>query len=115
MKHKTITLSFWPYLADTDDWVLGSIYKFHSIDVEIVYLCVKRIMCCFHLYICLDFTTDVYIFGKSVYVTLIARRSNQFAGPRFLKRGANSQVIAQFLFITDFLSVCTFMLLLYHI
>ncbi|XP_053397706.1 polyphosphoinositide phosphatase-like isoform X2 [Mercenaria mercenaria] len=34
---------------------------------------------------------NLYIYGKSVYVTLIARRSNEFAGTRFLKRGANSQ------------------------
>ena len=29
------------------------------------------------------------IYGKSVYVTIIARRSRYFAGARFLKRGAN--------------------------
>ncbi|XP_014261982.1 polyphosphoinositide phosphatase isoform X2 [Cimex lectularius] len=31
----------------------------------------------------------VSIFGRSVFVTLIARRSNKYAGTRFLKRGAN--------------------------
>ncbi|CAC5356847.1 FIG4 [Mytilus coruscus] len=31
------------------------------------------------------------IFGKALYITLIARRSIQFAGTRFLKRGANSE------------------------
>ncbi|ORY81595.1 SacI homology domain-domain-containing protein [Protomyces lactucae-debilis] len=31
------------------------------------------------------------IFGKPVYVTLIARRSRHFAGARFLKRGANER------------------------
>lgn len=31
------------------------------------------------------------IFGKSVFITLIARRSRHFAGARFLKRGANEQ------------------------
>lgn len=31
------------------------------------------------------------IFGKSVYITLIARRSRHFAGARFLKRGANEK------------------------
>lgn len=34
---------------------------------------------------------NLYVFGKSVYITLIARRSNEFAGTRFLKRGANSK------------------------
>ncbi|XP_064595494.1 polyphosphoinositide phosphatase-like isoform X2 [Liolophura sinensis] len=33
----------------------------------------------------------VSIFGKPIYVTLIARRSNKFAGTRFLKRGANCE------------------------
>lgn len=31
------------------------------------------------------------IFGKSIYVTLVARRSRQFAGTRFLKRGADDK------------------------
>ncbi|KAJ9595423.1 hypothetical protein L9F63_013382, partial [Diploptera punctata] len=33
--------------------------------------------------------SNMSIFGRSVYVTLIARRSNKYAGTRFLKRGAN--------------------------
>jgi len=33
--------------------------------------------------------SNVSIFGKPVYVTLIARRSRKYAGTRFLKRGAN--------------------------
>ncbi|XP_034950859.1 polyphosphoinositide phosphatase isoform X2 [Chelonus insularis] len=33
--------------------------------------------------------SNVSIFGKSIYITLIARRSNKYAGTRFLKRGAN--------------------------
>uniref|UniRef100_K1P4T1 Polyphosphoinositide phosphatase n=1 Tax=Magallana gigas TaxID=29159 RepID=K1P4T1_MAGGI len=33
---------------------------------------------------------NINVYGKSVYLTLIARRSNKFAGTRFLKRGANS-------------------------
>ncbi|XP_017878780.1 polyphosphoinositide phosphatase isoform X2 [Ceratina calcarata] len=33
--------------------------------------------------------SNVSIFGRSMYVTLIARRSNKYAGTRFLKRGAN--------------------------
>ncbi|XP_061169192.1 polyphosphoinositide phosphatase-like isoform X2 [Saccostrea echinata] len=34
---------------------------------------------------------NINVFGKSVYLTLIARRSNKFAGTRFLKRGANNE------------------------
>jgi len=33
--------------------------------------------------------SNVSIYGKPVYVTLIARRSKNYAGTRFLKRGAN--------------------------
>lgn len=33
--------------------------------------------------------SSMSIFGRSIYVTLIARRSNRYAGTRFLKRGAN--------------------------
>lgn len=33
--------------------------------------------------------SNVCIFGWSVYITLIARRSNKYAGTRFLKRGSN--------------------------
>lgn len=36
--------------------------------------------------------SNISIFGKSFYLTLIARRSNKFAGTRFLKRGANFEV-----------------------
>jgi len=36
--------------------------------------------------------TDISVFGRSVYLTLVSRRSNQFAGTRFLKRGGNSSV-----------------------
>lgn len=35
--------------------------------------------------------SNINIFGRSVYVTLIARRSSRYAGTRFLKRGANFQ------------------------
>ncbi|QLQ80682.1 hypothetical protein HG537_0E00350 [Torulaspora globosa] len=34
---------------------------------------------------------NVVVLGKSIYITLIARRSHQFAGARFLKRGVNKQ------------------------
>ncbi|KAB0799167.1 hypothetical protein PPYR_07047 [Photinus pyralis] len=33
--------------------------------------------------------SNVNVFGRSIYVTLIARRSSKYAGTRFLKRGAN--------------------------
>lgn len=35
--------------------------------------------------------SNIGVFGKSIYLTLIGRRSNEFAGTRFLKRGANCQ------------------------
>lgn len=35
--------------------------------------------------------SNISIFGRPVYITLIARRSNKYAGTRFLKRGANFQ------------------------
>ena len=34
---------------------------------------------------------NVSLFGKSIYITLIGRRSHYFAGARFLKRGANNK------------------------
>lgn len=36
--------------------------------------------------------SNMCIYGRSVYVTIIARRSNRYAGTRFLKRGANFEV-----------------------
>ncbi|KAJ3004687.1 phosphatidylinositol-3,5-bisphosphate 5-phosphatase [Thoreauomyces humboldtii] len=33
--------------------------------------------------------SKISVFGRNIYVTLIARRSRHFAGARFLKRGAN--------------------------
>ncbi|KAF5302794.1 hypothetical protein FQA39_LY01974 [Lamprigera yunnana] len=35
--------------------------------------------------------SNVNVFGRSIYVTLVARRSCKYAGTRFLKRGANFQ------------------------
>lgn len=35
--------------------------------------------------------SNLCIFGRSIYITLIARRSSKYAGTRFLKRGANFQ------------------------
>lgn len=35
--------------------------------------------------------SNISVFGRSLYVTLIARRSSKYAGTRFLKRGANLQ------------------------
>lgn len=34
---------------------------------------------------------NVSLFGKSIYITLIGRRSHYFAGARFLKRGVNNK------------------------
>ncbi|XP_058795329.1 polyphosphoinositide phosphatase isoform X2 [Phymastichus coffea] len=33
--------------------------------------------------------SNVSVYGRSLYITIIARRSNKYAGTRFLKRGAN--------------------------
>lgn len=35
--------------------------------------------------------SSINVFGRAIYVTLIARRSSRYAGTRFLKRGANFQ------------------------
>ncbi|XP_067675637.1 polyphosphoinositide phosphatase-like [Haliotis asinina] len=35
--------------------------------------------------------SNVNVYGKPIYLTLIGRRSNQYAGTRFLKRGTNSE------------------------
>ena len=35
--------------------------------------------------------SNICVYGKPLYITLIARRSNKFAGTRFLKRGANDE------------------------
>lgn len=40
---------------------------------------------------------ELSVFGRIVYITLIARRSRHFAGARFLKRGVNDQVPLFFL------------------
>lgn len=39
-----------------------------------------------HGFVC---QSNICVFGKPIYLTLIARRSKKFAGTRFLKRGAN--------------------------
>lgn len=36
--------------------------------------------------------TEINVFTRTVYLTLIARRSRHFAGARFLTRGANESV-----------------------
>lgn len=52
----------------------------------------------FHSYRVLLYNTqsynvlDLVVFGKHIYLTVIARRSNKYAGPRFLKRGSNPRV-----------------------
>lgn len=58
----------------------------------------SRVENCLHpdwlLYIMHGFVSqsNVSVFGRSIYITLIARRSNKYAGTRFLKRGANFDV-----------------------
>lgn len=38
------------------------------------------------------FFLDISVFGRPIYLTLIARRSKNFAGTRYLKRGINDDV-----------------------
>jgi SacI homology domain len=35
---------------------------------------------------------EISLYGRSIYVCVIARRSRYFAGARFLKRGVNDKV-----------------------
>lgn len=51
--------------------------------------CRWSLSCCFFP---IDESLDISVFGRCVYLALIARRSNHFAGTRFLKRGANHEV-----------------------
>ena len=43
---------------------------------------------------------EINVFARTVYLTLIARRSRHFAGARFLTRGANEQVSCMILAFT---------------
>lgn len=58
----------------------------------------KPVLDCLHpdwiLYITHGFVDqlNISVYGRSLYITLIARRSNKYAGTRFLKRGANFEV-----------------------
>ena len=36
--------------------------------------------------------SGINVYGRPVYLTVMSRRSNLFAGTRFLKRGANFKV-----------------------
>ena len=38
------------------------------------------------------FFLDISVYGRPIYLTLIARRSKNFAGTRYLKRGINDDV-----------------------
>jgi len=38
--------------------------------------------------------SNVCVYGKPIFMTLIARRSAKYAGTRFLKRGSNFEVIS---------------------
>lgn len=48
--------------------------------------------------------TELDILGRSIYITLIGRRSRLFAGARYLKRGANDLVSSRFPFLLSFFS-----------
>jgi len=57
---------------------------------------------------------DISVFGRSVYLTLISRRSNQFAGTRFLKRGGNASVSASVCSLLSLLLQFAFVALIHH-
>ena len=40
----------------------------------------------------LCFNVEISLYGRSIYVCVVARRSRYFAGARFLKRGVNDKV-----------------------
>ena len=39
----------------------------------------------------LTHVSDISVCGRPIYLTMVARRSKEFAGTRFLKRGANDE------------------------
>lgn len=57
--------------------------------------------------------SELLIYGRPVYVTLMARRSSRFAGTRFLKRGANCEVETHVMCV--YLSVVCIQLWLCHV
>ena len=52
----------------------------------------QRLKVCLNHCFFLRCFTDISVFGRPIYLTMIARRSKEFAGTRFLKRGANDEV-----------------------
>ena len=73
-------------LKNTYDWCLPIVHGFidqaskHSKQSFVVFV---RLRC-----------IALSIYGRTVYITIIARRSRYFAGARFLKRGANDLVVS---------------------
>lgn len=72
-------------------WFLVGILVLYSLPL----LATSQFFCC-HIKTktatSLTIHTDICVYGRPIYVTLIARRSKEFAGTRFLKRGANDEV-----------------------
>ncbi|KAI4888939.1 hypothetical protein NFI96_025071 [Prochilodus magdalenae] len=78
------------------DWLMYIIHGFCGQSSILVYVCnlvnlndmkfLKHILLLSSLH-----DEELLIYGRPVYVTLIARRSSRFAGTRFLKRGANCE------------------------
>lgn len=71
-------------LNSRSGWILPLIYGF--VDQASTLASVHGI-CIF-----LTMFLEISVFGRSIAVTLMARRSRHFAGARFLKRGANDMV-----------------------
>lgn len=55
--------------------------------------------------------SNLCIYGRSVYVTIIARRSSKYAGTRFLKRGANFEVCNDYIWRYQILKLMRFIYL----
>lgn len=72
---------------DASCWILPLVHGFVDQASESSRACPSAMLAIDHYA-----SSEVSIFGRTVYVTLIARRSRYFAGARFLKRGVNDEV-----------------------
>jgi hypothetical protein len=77
-------------LAHSDKHDYNDMFAWNHYLLEPAKLCIKNMhdwcMPIVHGYV--D-QANISVYGRSIYITIIARRSRYFAGARFLKRGAN--------------------------
>ncbi|CAG8525767.1 16366_t:CDS:10 [Cetraspora pellucida] len=76
-------------LKNNSDWILPVIHGFVD-QSSMLSLTIKYNSSWKEILSLYDFL-EISIFGRNIFVTLIARRSRFFAGARFLKRGVNDQ------------------------